>query len=86
MNIDPNLTPPDFEQCQCERRSGSFMTLGPRNMVRCEKKPVFIAVEIIAGKDGKHGAMSLCLGCAEKMLERKDLRERVQLQPIQTGE
>jgi hypothetical protein len=58
------------------------MTLGPRRMVRCENPPIFLAVEIIAGKDGRRGAMSLCLDCAKVMLDVKDLRERVQLQPI----
>jgi hypothetical protein len=82
MNVDPDLIPPDFERCQCEQRSGSFMTLGPRKMVRCESTPVWLAVEIIAGKDGRHGAMTLCQPCAEVMLENADLRVRVQLQPL----
>ena len=82
MNTDPELEPPDFERCQAEWKSGSFMTLGPRSMVRCDAAPIWIAVEIIAGKDDKHGAMSLCLSCSEKMLESEDLRARVQLQPI----
>ena len=58
------------------------MTLGPRLMTRCKNPPAFLAVEIIAGKDGRRGAMSLCLDCAKIMLDVKDLRERVQLQPI----
>lgn len=79
-----DLIPPDLKRCQAEHREGSFMTLGPRRMVRCDKPPVFLAVEIIAGKDGRRGAMSLCLDCAKVMMDVEDLRKRVQLQPITT--
>lgn len=68
------------------QKPGSFMTLGPRTWVRCEAKPDFLAVEVVAGADGQHGAMSLCLACAEVMLKDADLRKRVQLQPILVSE
>lgn len=77
-----DLIPPDYDRCQAEQREGSFMTLGPRRMVRCEKPPVWLAVELKAGKDGERGSMTLCNDCAKVMMDVKDLRERVQLQPI----
>lgn len=49
---------------------------------RCAAVPVWLAVELIAGKDGLRGAMTLCSQCCEKMLENADLRRRVQLQPM----
>lgn len=76
------LVPPDLKRCQAEHKTGSFMTLGPRTWVRCDAVPVFLAVELVAAKDGQRGAMSLCLACAEVMLKDADLRARVQLQPI----
>lgn len=52
------LVPIDAERCQCEELSGSFMTLGPREMVRCQDEPVYLALAI---RDSKfYGAMSLC--------------------------
>ena len=54
------LIKPDLERCQTEWLGGSFMTLGPRPTVRCEKRPVVIATEKIQGKDGLRGSMSLC--------------------------
>lgn len=80
------LVPPDMERCQAMHRPGSFMTLGPRAWTRCEAKPDFLAVELVAGVDGQHGSMSLCLACAEVMLKDADLRKRVQLQPIMVSE
>ena len=82
------LTPPDYERCQCEIRPGHGpFRLGPRpKPARCESKPVFIAVEVVAGADGLRGAMSLCLECTKIMLDDADLRARVQLQPIEREE
>lgn len=80
------LIPPDYNRCQCEitPAHGPFR-LGPRpRPERCENKPDFLAVEIVPGKDGVHGSMTLCVGCAKVMLEDADLRARVQLQPILT--
>jgi hypothetical protein len=76
------LVPPDYERCQCEIKQGSFLTLGPRRYERCSNKPVWLAVELVAGKDGRRGSMTLCNDCAKVMMDIKDLRERVQLQPI----
>lgn len=81
-----DLIPPDLQQCQCDitpaynpwRVAGE--TRQPPE--RCKNKPVWLAVEKIAGSDGQCGAMSLCQTCAEEMLKIEDLRRRVQLQPI----
>lgn len=78
------LTPPDYKRCQCDitPAHGAFR-LGPRpKPQQCANKPDFLAVELVAGKDGQRGSMSLCLGCAQKLMEDKELRQRVQLQPI----
>lgn len=83
---DQTLIPPDYDRCQCEIKQGSFMTLGPRRMERCANKPVWLAVELVAGEDGQCGSMSLCNDCAKVMLDVPDLRKRVQLQPIVRGE
>lgn len=84
MNVSEGLIPPDFERCQAEYRPahGAFRLGPPPPRERCTSQPVWLAVEVIAGADGKHGAMTLCQPCAEKLLEVKDLRERTQLQPI----
>ena len=54
------LIPPDKSRCQTQWLDGSFMTFGPRPMVRCEQKPVWIAVENKKNADGQRGSMSLC--------------------------
>lgn len=82
-----DLIPPDFEQCQVLIRPahGAFV-LGPRpSYARCERAPVWLAVETKPGADGLHGSMTLCQQCAEKLLESAELRARVQLQPIMRG-
>lgn len=56
----PPLIPPDSKRCQTEWQGGSFMTFGPRPMIRCDKTPVVIATEIKADEYGRHGSMSLC--------------------------
>lgn len=79
------LTPPDMQQCQCDITPAySPWRIGEtrRPPERCKSKPVWLAVEKIAGSDGQCGAMSLCQTCAEEMLKSEDLRRRVQLQPI----
>jgi hypothetical protein len=63
------LTPPDPKRCQAEWRGGSFMTLGPRQMERCEDPPVVIVKELKPSeKGGQCGAMSLCPACLTKFL------------------
>jgi hypothetical protein len=54
------LIPPDENQCQAEEREGSFMTHGPRSMIRCSERPDFIATENKPGSDGQIGSMSVC--------------------------
>ena len=65
----PKLIPPDLKQCQCEKKTGSFMTLGPRQMVRCTEKPTVIAYENKPDEDGAKGSMSLCDKHAQKLIE-----------------
>ena len=50
------LIPPDPERCQTEWTGGSFMTFGPRPMVRCSERPTWIATQ----KAEPRGSMSLC--------------------------
>ena len=64
------VEPIDVNRCQAEHKPGSFMTLGPRRIVRCKNIPIFIAIEKKPQKKGwPIGAMSLCDKCAEKMKE-----------------
>jgi hypothetical protein len=65
-----NLIPPDLKRCQVESRGGSFMTLGPRPMERCTRKPLWIAKERKAGKDGQRGSMSLCGTCKVALIKQ----------------
>ncbi len=61
------LTPPDPNRCQTIWLGGSFMTLGPRPWVRCEKKATVIAQE----RAQPRGKMSLCeehlIECRKKL-------------------
>ena len=79
-----SLIPADPNQCQCEiTPAHGFMRLGPKpKPERCPNKPTYYAVEIVAGKDGQYGAMSLCRDCAREMAKDHDLCERVRLVPI----
>lgn len=59
--------PADPNRCQTTWLDGSFMTLGPRQEVRCNAKPTCVAIE----KEFPHGSLSLCgehkVKCAEKL-------------------
>jgi len=46
----------DLARCQCEWKAGSFMTLGPRPWVRCDKAPTVVVRELAL----PFGEMSLC--------------------------
>lgn len=63
------LTPPDTKRCQAERKHWNPWSMGgnPEAFVRCENKPVFIAKENVAGKDGKKGSMSVCRPCRREL-------------------
>ena len=62
------LTPPDRDRCQAERLEGSFMTLGPRPLARCENAPIVVATENKPNpKDGLRGSMSLCGTCVDAL-------------------
>jgi hypothetical protein len=80
-----DLKPPDFKQCQAYPNVArhSAFSLGPcPTPARCKSEPVLLAVETVAGSDGLHGSMTLCLPCSHLMFESKSMRERVQLQPL----
>ena len=66
------LTPPDLIRCQAEKPNGnSFMTLGGKpGWERCTAVSVWVATEIVPGKDGKKGSMSLCEECRQVMLKQ----------------
>lgn len=68
------LTPPDLTRCQAEKRAGSFMTLGPRPMERCESQPTVIATERRKGSDGRKGSMSLCEACQGVLVQLRGPR------------
>lgn len=66
------LTPPDRKRCQALVPGNGPFTMGgkigdPRDgyRVRCENKPVVIAVERKPGPDGLRGSMSLCAECRD---------------------
>lgn len=67
-----NLIPPDLNQCQAEKPNGvTFMTLGGKfKMERCTNKPLYIATENVAGKDGLIGSMSLCEDCKDVFIKQ----------------
>ena len=68
------LTPPDFDQCQCEWLGGSFMTFGPRSMERCKKQPAWLLTEKKADPAYEGvGRMTLCPECLEKFDKREDV-------------
>jgi hypothetical protein len=79
------LIPPDTERCQAEFTVSQPFIFGGtcRRVQRCEEKPVFLAVELKPGEDGRCGSMSLCLKCAKVILEDASFRHRIQLQPIE---
>lgn len=63
MSAIKKLRPADPKQCQAEWKTGSFMTLGPREWERCTSAPIAIIVEIKPGKDRLRGSMSVCADC-----------------------
>ena len=67
------LTPPDEDQCQCERPNGNtFMTFGGvPGHVRCRNKPIVIVTEReVTNEDGEQGSMALCPHCYNKFIEQ----------------
>jgi hypothetical protein len=70
------LTPPDTAQCQADiPNQNTFMTMGGtspnRKYIRCTAKPTVIVHEMMAGKDGRRGAMSLCGDCLKVFKAQK---------------
>ena len=57
----------DLQRCEVERLNGSFMTLGPRQLVRCENRPEYIVrghPVLFGHEDTEHeGSMSMCSHC-----------------------
>jgi len=66
------LEKPDETRCQAEKSNGqNFMTFGGgHKLVRCRRKPQFIATEKKKGSDSKKGSMSLCSSCLAVFLEQ----------------
>jgi hypothetical protein len=83
-----DLTPPDMQHCQCDvpALTHTPFSLGPRMSRLCGEKPIWLAVEVVPGSDGRCGAMSLCQAHAEALMVTRSFRDRVQLQPILDGE
>jgi hypothetical protein len=81
------LTPPDLLRCQCDvgALAHSPFTLGPMMSHLCGEPPVWLAVEVLPGKDGLCGSMSLCQKHADVLLSSAVFRNRVNLQPILSG-
>lgn len=79
--------PPDYDRCQAETRPGSFMTLGPRQWVRCPNPPTVISTELVPDpKDGQRGSMSLCDECLAVFKKRfPQWRTQYQIVNIATG-
>lgn len=65
--------PPDLKQCQVLIKGGSFVTIGPRPIDRCQNKAAYVIREVKPGPDGLRGSMSVCESCAEKFKRRTDV-------------
>lgn len=58
------LEPVDYKRCQAEWTTPTPFALGgTHKTTRCSNEPAVVAREIVAGKDGQKGAMSICLEC-----------------------
>ena len=81
---DQGLIPPDYDHCQCWiKPAHNAFKFGPRPKPQmCGVKPAWLVVEIFAGKDGKHGAMTVCNECVKELMKDRALCKRIQLQPI----
>ena len=77
------LTPPDLEQCQCEKPNGctAFTLGGKPGLIRCDNEPFVILVEKEVGADGLKGSMSLCQECLT-VFNLKMPDKAVEVQPI----
>lgn len=76
--IDPN-------QCQANPNvlDWSPFSLGPMpTPIRCQNKPTYLAMEIVPGRDGKKGMMTLCTSCTDKMMQYDDYNNRVELREL----
>lgn len=65
-NKKADLTPPDYNQCQCEITTTlGFMQMGgPRKTTeRCKNKPTMLMEEREPGEDGQRGSMTVCDDC-----------------------
>lgn len=79
--------PADPDRCQAMQKSGSFMTLGPREWIRCSNPPTVITSELrVDPEDGETGSMSLCDGCLVVFKERfPEWRAHYRVVNIATG-
>lgn len=78
------LEPVDHKRCQADIRSAynPFILGGDvgGKWGRCDKKPTWYVREVVAGKDGRKGAMALCDGC--KIECEKQVGDRVTFEPL----
>ena len=75
----------DVDQCQANPNVLDWnpFSLGPMpTPIRCQNKPTYLALEIVAGSDGKKGMMTLCISCADRMMEIDSYRKRVELREL----
>jgi hypothetical protein len=79
---DEGMIPPDLSQCQGYPNMMAYspFNLGPSpKPVRCTHTPVNIALEIVAGKDGRRGSMALCADCSALLSNYSSMARRVLL-------
>ena len=65
-NKKTELMPPDYSRCQTEiTTTASFMQMGgpPKTTERCKNKPTILMEELVSGKDGQKGSMTVCDDC-----------------------
>jgi hypothetical protein len=77
------LNPPDYSRCQVEELEGSFMSFGPRQMKRCEEKPIVVVIEKKKDKEGLQGSMSMCERHLNKFIELD--KRKVYIQKINSS-
>jgi len=64
------VDPVDPKRCMAEVVGGSFMTFGPRPLVRCESIPTWVGREGKREDSDHRGEMSLCDECKQKCEEQ----------------
>jgi hypothetical protein len=82
-----SLIPPDPKQCQADKpNTNNFMTMGGisvnQKYIRGTALPTVIIHEIVAGRDGQKGAMSLCDDCLKVFKAQPERMPPVRVEPI----